>query len=232
MTLLDNSIAIFALAASAPLGTRIAAALGVALSPHEELEFTGREYKLRALRCVRGRSVYVVQSLFGDAVESANDRLCQLLFFINALKDGGAGSVTACVPYLAYARQDRRDAPGDPLTARHVAQLFEAVKVDRVVALDVHNLAAFENAFRCETVHIEAAALFVKHFAANSAGAEYAIVSPDIGGVKRAHRVRASRDGPRPHRLLCAHGQGAKRRHRQRRLVRGRRYRTARHRRR
>ena len=126
-------------------------ALGVALSPHEEAEFTGREYKLRASLCLRGRSVYVVQSLFGDGVGSANDRLCQLLFFINALKDGGASSVAACVPYLAYARQDRRIAPRDPLTSRYVAQLFEAVEVDRVVASDVHNLAAFENAFRCPT---------------------------------------------------------------------------------
>jgi ribose-phosphate pyrophosphokinase len=190
MALPDNSIAVFAPAASATVGARIAAALGVALSPHEEAEFTGREYKLRALGRTRGRSVYVVQSLFGDAVGSANDRLCQLLFFINALKDGGASSVTACVPYLAYARQDRRAAPGDPLSARYVAQLFDAVGVDRVVALDVHNLAAFENAFRCPTVHIEAAALFAKHFAASSAGAGYVVVSPDIGGVKRAHRVR------------------------------------------
>jgi len=190
MALPDNSISVFAPAASATLGARIAAALGVALSPHEEVEFTGREYKFRPLECMRGRSVYVIQSLFGDTAASANDRLCQLLFLINALKDGGAGSVTACVPYLAYARQDRRLAPADPLTARYVAQLLEAVKVDRVVALDVHNLAAFENAFRCPTVHIEAAALFVKHFAVNSADAEYAVVSPDIGGVKRAHRVR------------------------------------------
>jgi ribose-phosphate pyrophosphokinase len=188
MALPDNSIAVFAPAASMPLGARIAAALGSALSPLEEWEFTGREYKLRALGCMRTHSVYVVQSLFGDTVGSANDRLCQLLFLINALKDGGARSVTACVPYLAYARQDRRVSPGDPLTARYVAQLFEAVKVDRVVAFDVHNLAAFENAFRCQTVHIEAAALFARHFAATAG--EYAVVSPDIGGVKRAHRVR------------------------------------------
>jgi ribose-phosphate pyrophosphokinase len=139
------------------------------------VEFTGREYKLRALECVRGQSVYVVQSLFGDAIGSANDRLCQLLFFVNALKDSGAGKVTACVPYLAYARQDRRVSPGDPLTARYVAQLFEAVKVDRVVALDVHNVVGFENAFRCPTVHLEAAALFARYFAGCAAGSDYAV---------------------------------------------------------
>jgi ribose-phosphate pyrophosphokinase len=189
MAVQDTTIAVFAPAASGTLGARIAAALRVALSPHEEVAFSGREYKVRALEAVRGRSVYVIQSLFGDAVGSANDRLCQLLFFINALKDGGAANVTACVPYLAYARQDRRAAPGDPLTARYVAQLFEAVTVDRVVTLDVHNLAAFENAFRCPTVHIEAATLFARHFAATAVG-DYAVVSPDIGGVKRAHRFR------------------------------------------
>ena len=190
MALAHNCIALFAPKVSQALGARIAAALGIALSPHEEVEFTGREYKLRPLECLRGRSAYVVQSLFGDAIASANDRLCQLLFFINALKDSGAGSVTACVPYLAYARQDRRVSPRDPLTARYVAQLFDAVRVDRVIALDVHNLAGFENAFRCPTVHLEAAALFAAHFAGSALGSDYAVVSPDIGGVKRAHHVR------------------------------------------
>ena len=185
-----ESIAVFAPAASGTTGTKVAAALGLPLSAHEEREFTGREYKMRALRSVRDRSVYVVQSLFGDSHGSANDRLCQLLFFIGALKDAGAGRVTACVPYLAYARQDRRTEARDPITARYIAQLFEAVGVERVLALDVHNLAAFDNAFRCRTEHLEAAALFVRHFSAQSAGREFAVVSPDIGGVKRARHFQ------------------------------------------
>lgn len=175
---------------SAALGAKIAATLDIPLSAHDECEFTGREYKTRALRSVRDRSVYVIQSLFGDSRGSANDRLCQLLFFIGALKDAGAARVTACVSYLAYARQDRRIEARDPITARYIAQLFEAVGADRVLALDVHNLAAFDNAFRCRTDHLEAAALFVRHFAAQHANHQYAVVSPDIGGVKRARHFQ------------------------------------------
>jgi ribose-phosphate pyrophosphokinase len=186
----SQSIEVFAPGASGQLGTKIAAALGMRLSAHEEREFTGREYKLRALQDVRNRSVYVVQSLFGDSRGSANDRLCQLLFFVGALKDAGAERVTACVPYLAYARQDRRTEANDPITARYIAQLFETMGVGQVLALEVHNLAAFDNAFRCRTVHLEAAALFVRHFAAQSADHEFAVLSPDIGGVKRAQRFR------------------------------------------
>ncbi len=186
----NDSIAVFAPAASAALGAKIAAAMNQPLCPHEEREFTGREYKMRALHSVRDRSAYVIQSLFGDSRGSANDRLCQLLFFIGALKDAGAARVTACVPYLAYARQDRRTEARDPITARYIAQLFEAMGVERVLALDVHNLAAFDNAFRCAALHLEAAALFVRHFAAQSAGREFAVVSPDIGGVKRARHFQ------------------------------------------
>ncbi len=71
--------------------------------------------------------VYVVQSLHAGPSESANDKLCRLLFFIGALKDAGAARVTAVVPYLCYARKDRRTKPNDPVITRYVASLFTAV---------------------------------------------------------------------------------------------------------
>ena len=183
---LGHSVCVFAPAATAAFGAAIGAALGVPLSAHEEQVFDGGEQVMRPLVEVRGRSVYFIQSLFSDALGSANDRLCSMLFFIGALKDAGARRVTACVPYLAYARQDRHTETRDPVTTRYVAQLFEAVGVDRVVALEVHNPAAFDNAFRCETVHVDAAPLFVDHFARGAAGHEYAVATPDIGGAERA----------------------------------------------
>jgi len=186
----SSKISLFAPAASLAFGANLAAALELPLCPHEQRIFTGGEYKMRPLESVRGRSVYVAQSLFGDALGSANDRLCQLLLFIGALNDAGAASVTACVPYLAYARQDRRSDLHDPLSLRYVAQLFEAVGVNRVIALDVHDLAAFENAFRCETIHLEAAGAFVERFAADAAGREFTVASPDIGGAKRARHFQ------------------------------------------
>jgi ribose-phosphate pyrophosphokinase len=185
-----ESVSIFAPAATGELGARIAAELGLPIGRHEETMFSGGELKLRPLESVRGRSVYVVQTLFGDARGSANDRLCSLLFFIGALKDAGARRVSACVPYLAYARQERHSAARDPVTTRYTAQLFEAVGVDQMVVLEAHDRAAFDNAFRCATAHLEATALFVRHFCAQAVGPAFAVATPDIGGAKRARRFQ------------------------------------------
>jgi ribose-phosphate pyrophosphokinase len=181
---------IFAPAASAEFGRRVAAAAGLALAPLEEREFEGGEHKTRPLVGVRGRDVYVVQSLSGDEAGSANDRLCRMLFLIAGLKDGGAARVTACVPFLAYGRKDRRTRERDPVTLRYVAQLFEAVGTGHVLALDAHNLAAFENAFRCPVDHLEAAPLMADELARTLGEAPVCIVSPDIGGAKRAQRLQ------------------------------------------
>ena len=191
---------IFALNATRDLGTAVARALGLELAPHEEREFEDGEHKARPLISVRGRDVYVVQSLHGGPEASPNDKLCRLLFFAGALRDAGAARVTAVVPYLAYARKDRRTQLRDPITTRYVAQLIEAVGVDRVVTVDVHNLAAFENAFRCPTMHLEARPLFVAHLLPLLREREMAVVSPDAGGVKRAELFRESlarRSGPK-----------------------------------
>ena len=181
---------LFAPGASRVFGERVAASLGVAISAMEEREFEGGEHKTRPLVSVRGRRVFVLQSLSGDADGSANDRLCRLLFFIAGLKDSGAASVTACVPYLAYARKDRRTKDRDPVTLRYVAQLIEAVGTDHVIALDAHNLAAFESAFRCPVDHLEAAPLLATHLASQAGDTPVCVVSPDIGGAKRAQRVQ------------------------------------------
>ena len=181
---------LFAPQATRTFGERMAAALGLELAPLEEREFEGGEHKTRPLVSVRGRNVYVVQCLSGDVAGSANDRLCRLLFLIAGLKDAGAARVTACLPYLAYARKDRRTKERDPVNSRYVAQLFEAVGVDHVVTLDVHNIAAFENAFRCSVDHLESAPLLADHLVRAADGRPLAIVSPDIGGAKRAQRVQ------------------------------------------
>ena len=132
----------------------------------------------------------VLHSLHGDAGESANDKLCRLLFFCGALKDAGAACVTAVTPYLCYARKDRRTKPNDPVTTRYVAAMFEAVGADRVITLEVHNVAAFENAFRCPTWHIESGPLMAAHFAPLLRDERVASVSPDAGGAKRAEQFR------------------------------------------
>ena len=185
-----SELSLFALNASREFGWRVAEALGVPLAAHEEREFEDGEHKARPLESVRGRDVYVVHSLYGDASQSVNDKLVRLLFFLGALKDASAGRITAVLPYLCYARKDRRTKTRDPVSTRYLATLLETVGTERVVTLDVHNLAAYENAFRIRAEHLEARKLFVDHFSALLGGEEAAVVSPDVGGVKRAEAFR------------------------------------------
>lgn len=185
----NSAIKLFSLNASRDFGERVAEHLGIALSPHEERDFEDGEHKTRSLINVRGQDVYVIQSLYGEPRASVNDKLCRLLFFIGALKDAAA-RVTALVPYLCYARKDRKTKSRDPVTTRYVAYLFEAMGCDRVVTLDVHNLAAFQNAFRCPTEHLEGKTIFVHHFAPLVRDDEAVVVSPDFGGIKRAEALR------------------------------------------
>lgn len=181
---------LFALAASKELGEAVANAAGLPLAAHEERDFEDGEQKARPLDVVSGADVYVLQSLHGGPDQSANDKLCRLLFFIGALKDAGAARVTAVTPYLCYARKDRRTKPNDPVTTRYLASIMECVGTDRVVALEVHNPAAFENAFRCRTVALTATPLFVDYVRNNLAGDKLAVISPDAGGMKRAELLR------------------------------------------
>lgn len=181
---------LFALKGSEDLGSAVAHALWTELDPHEERDFEDGEHKARPLVSVQGEDVYVLHSLAGSAAASANDRLCKLLFFIAACRENGAERVTALVPYLAYSRKDRQTKARDPVTTRYVAQLFEAVGTDRVLVVDVHNFAAFQNAFRCGTIHLDARSLFCPIIRSLADDMPVTIFSPDGGGVKRAQLLK------------------------------------------
>jgi ribose-phosphate pyrophosphokinase len=188
----SDHCAIFALNATRSFGEQVCAYLNTSLDAHEEREFEDGEHKTRPLVNVRDKDVFVIQSLYGDGKQSVNDKLCRLLFFLGALRDASAGRVTAVMPYLCYARKDRKSKPRDPITTRYVTAMFESIGVDRVVTLDVHNLAAFQNAWRIPADHLEARRLFVNHFQSLVSGQEIVVVSPDVGGVKRAEELRQS----------------------------------------
>lgn len=176
---------LFSLNATRELGEGIARYLELPLSKHEERDFEDGEHKVRPLVSVRGRDVYVIHSLYGDATESVNDKICRLLFFIGAIRESGAARVTAVIPYLAYARKDRQTKPRDPVTTRYMAMLLEAMGTDVVIVLDVHNIVAFQNAFRCRTEHLDTRRLFAEHIRERVGSAPVVVVSPDSGGVKR-----------------------------------------------
>lgn len=181
---------LFALSASQAFGEAIAREIGKPLAEMEERGFEDGEHKARPLEDVRGADVYVIQSLHGGPDESPNDKLCRMLFFIGTLKTNGAARVTAIIPYLAYARKDRQTKPRDPLTARYVAELFEAIGTDRVVSMEVHNTVAFQNAFRCEALALDTRGVLLDSAAQLVSEHQVCVASPDPGGVKRAQLFR------------------------------------------
>ena len=188
------ALKLFSLDSGAEFAQRVASALGVPLAAHEERDFVDGEHKLRPLDEVEGADVYLVQSLFSESAagSSVDDKLIRVLFFVGALKDAGAARVTLVIPYLCYARKDRRTKLYDPLSSRYLASLMESMGTDCIVTLDVHNLAAFENAFRIRTLHLPAQPLFVD-FAAQQLKGDHrplVVASPDVGGVKRAEAFR------------------------------------------
>jgi ribose-phosphate pyrophosphokinase len=186
----DDVMLMFSLEPQAVWAAEVAATLDQPLAPLEERRFTDGECKLRPLVDPCGEDAYVLFSLHGGPQDSPHDKLCRLLMFIATLREHGAARVTAVVPYLAYARKDRQTKPHDPVTLRYVAQMFESVGTDQIMVLEVHNVAAFQNAFRCVTLHIDSHPAFDAVVRELAGGGPLAVASPDPGGVKRAQLWR------------------------------------------
>lgn len=183
---------IFDLTDDVALGPDVARHAGYPLAPSELQSFGGGQHKLRPLVSVRGEDVFVLSAMNARNDVSVNDLLVRLLFFIATCRDHGARRVTAVVPWLPYARKDRMTKARDPVSSRYVAQLFDAVRTDAVITIDVHNLSAFQNGFRCQTVHLDTCRLFSNEIAARAGEAPVTIMSPDGGGLKRAELLRQS----------------------------------------
>ncbi len=188
---------LFSLETDSAFAQALAVELKVAIAPHEERRFADAECKLRPLVDVRGADACVVLGLHGGPLDSPHDKLWRLLAFIATLRDHGAERVTAIAPYLAYARKDRRTKPFDPVGLRYVAQMFEAVGTDRLIVLEAHNVAAFQNAFRIPVTSLDACRAFAPLLQELGAGVPLAVASPDPGGVKRAQLWREALEGER-----------------------------------
>ncbi|QHE75037.1 ribose-phosphate diphosphokinase [Hydrogenophaga sp. PBL-H3] len=181
---------IFSLDGGTDLARALSTRLAQPLADFEDRAFEDGEHKWRPLCDPRAQQVFVLASLHGRPDASPHDALCRLLMFIGTLRDHGAARITALVPYLAYARKDRRTQPFDPLALRYVAQMFEAVGTDELVVLDAHNSAALQNAFRVPTQLLEAHQAFQTVARAIAEHGPCAVASPDPGGVKRAQLWR------------------------------------------
>ena len=149
--------------------------------------FSDGEISCQILENVRGTDVFVIQPTSPPA-----DNLLELLFHIDAAKRASAARVTAVIPYFGYARQERKDRPQVPISAKLVADLIEAAGADRVLTMDLH-APAIQGFFSVPVDHLFSAPLIVDHIKSLGLG-EHVIVSPDAGGVERA-RFHSKRTG-------------------------------------
>jgi ribose-phosphate pyrophosphokinase len=182
---------IFGMNASRSFAIQVAQHLDMELSAHTEECFADGECFVHSDVNVRGLDVFIIQSLYSSPNENVAEKFVKLLFFIGALKDASARRITAIIPYFGFSRQDRKVASRAPIATKYVAELLEGVQTDRILTLDIHNLAALQNAFRVPTDNLEAKNLLADWTAENIKEPEKLVVlSPDSGGMGRAKRFR------------------------------------------
>ena len=166
-----------------PLAQKIADILGVELSGLALEKFANGEIYARFDESVRGADVFLVQSVAGPSV---NDMLMEMLVATDAAKRASARTITAVITHYAYARQDRKAAPREPITARLVANLLERAGVDRVITLDLHQ-GQIQGFFDIPVNHLSALPLFGEYYKQKGFDpANLVVVSPDVGRAKAA----------------------------------------------
>lgn len=146
----------------------------------EHLRFSDGEIGMRITDSFLRKHVYAVQS-GGDNV---NDSLIELLLMIDAFRRGAAKSVTAVIPYLPYSRKEKKDTRQDPISGKLVANLLQTAGIDALISVDLHS-DAIEGFFDVPVVNISPVALFARHLRKIDL-ANTVIVTPDMGGAKRA----------------------------------------------
>lgn len=175
-------IQLFAGSAHTTLATVVAAALGVPLSPCELGHFPDEESNVQLCESPRGRDVYILQ----PTTPPADQHLFELLLMADAARRAGAARITAVVPYLGYARQDRRTAEHGPVAARVVADAIGASAIDRIVAVDVHT-PALEGFFSIPVESLTAVPLLASAVQ-ELTDATSVLVAPDLGAAKLVER--------------------------------------------
>lgn len=129
---------------------------------------------------VRGRDIFVIQSV----CQNPNEYLVELLIFLDCLRRASAQRITAVLPYYGYARQDRKDEGRTPITAKLVANMLVTAGAQRVLTVDLH-AAQIQGFFDIPLDHLEAEPVFVEYFLSKGLK-DLTVVSPDVGSVKRA----------------------------------------------
>lgn len=182
----ETSALLFALDSNPSLGSKTAEILGIPLSKSKTKHFADGEVFSKPMESVSGKDIYVIQSTFPPV----NERLMELLVFIDALRNANAKKITVFIPYYGYARQERIIDEGDPVSCILISSLLKGAGADKLYTVDLHSLKVLPS-FKIETENLSAMQLFADSFKeklskANVAYNDVCVVSPDHGGIARA----------------------------------------------
>ncbi len=176
----STELKIFAGTSSTALATDVCAHLNVELGHATVSRFSDSEVRVQIGDNIRGKDVFIINS----TSPPVNDHLVELLILIDAARRASAARVTAVLPYFGYARQDRKDRPRVPITAKLVSNLLVAAGVDRVLTVDLH-CGQIQGFFDIPVDHLSGEVEFVRHMLGRELG-NTVVVSPDTGSVHRA----------------------------------------------
>ncbi len=183
MNLHGKDIKIFTANSNPRVAKEVAQQLGLPLGDSEVVTFSDGEINVSIGESVRGSDVFVIQSISTPV----NDNLMELLIMIDAFKRASAGRITAVIPYLGYARQDRKAKARDPISAKLVADLIAVAGADRVLSMDLH-CPQIQGFFNIPVDHLLGVPLLAPHFSEKFKDNKdnCVVVSPDLGSVTRA----------------------------------------------
>lgn len=169
-----------------PLAEDIAAHLGVKLGETNLVDFASGEIRCRFGESVRGSDVFIIQTHAQTPGRSVNDSIMEQLIMVDAAKRASAKRITAVCPFYGYARQDRKAEGREPITAKMVADMMQAVGVDRLVSVDLHS-GQIQGFFDGPVDHLTAMPVLVRYLK-DHVGGDVVVVAPDAGRVKVAER--------------------------------------------
>jgi ribose-phosphate pyrophosphokinase len=189
-TMRFERLKIFTGNANPTLAIEICECLNSPLGAATVRSFSDGEIHIQIQENVRGADVFVIQ----PTCNPVDRNLMELLLMMDALKRASAQRITAVLPYYGYARQDRKDRPRMPISAKLVASLLERAGASRILALDLH-AAQIQGFFEIPVDHLFATPVMIDHFASLK-GTNLTVVSPDAGGVERARAFAKRLDAP------------------------------------
>lgn len=177
-----DKLAIFSGNAHPELANNICGYLDVPLKDAMVTAFSEGEIRVQINENVRGKDVFVIQ----PTCPPPNDTLMELLVMIDALRRASAARITAVMPYFGYARQDRKDQPRVPISAKLVANLLTTAGANRVLTMDLH-AGQIQGFFDIPVDHLFAVGVFIEYFEQEKRnGKDLVVVSPDVGSIKMA----------------------------------------------